>query len=90
MKRKNTINAGGILFLMILLYLLYRALVQNDILPFSIDAVQATMNHWVKHWHIIVVGLLPVYVAVVLLGVVLSGVCIGSAVQRWLLRLFQK
>lgn len=90
MKTKQTINFGGMISLVIIVYVTVRILLQDDILPFSICSVQASMNHWVKHWHIVAVGLLPIYVALVFFGAALCGICFGSALQRWISRFLQQ
>jgi hypothetical protein len=89
MQNRNSLNIGGIIFLIILIYLLYRILLHSDLHPFSILAVQTTMNHWVKHWHFLVVGLIPVYIAIVFFGAVLLGIFFGKSVQRWVSRFWQ-
>jgi hypothetical protein len=89
MKKSNTLNIGGIIFLFILVYFIYRILLEDDILPFSISAVQHSMNHWVKHWHFLVVGLIPVYIAFVFFGGVLIGIFFGERIQRWISKFFR-
>lgn len=90
MKKRHSINFGGIICLIALVYFICRVLLQDDILPFSIFSVQTSMNRWVKHWHIVTVGLLPVYVALVFFGAALCGVFFGSAAQRWISRFLQQ
>lgn len=81
MKNKNRLNIGGSIFLFILIYLIYRILLEDDILPFSITSVQSTMNHWVKHWHFLVVGLIPVYIALVFFGALILGIFFGDKIE---------
>lgn len=87
---KQRVNIGGTLFLIMFVYSIYRILLVDDILPFSISAVQTSMNHWLKHWHILSVGLLPIYVAFVFFGAGLCGFILGSTLQRWVSRYFHQ
>ncbi len=82
-------NLVGIICLVVIVYVTVRVLLQDDILP-SICSVQTSMNHWIKHWHIVAVGLLPIYVALVFFGAVLCGLFFGSAAQRWLAKFLQQ
>lgn len=90
MKKTHTLNLGSAICLVVLIYIIYRILLFDDILPFSIESVQTTINHWAKRWHIVAVGLLPIYVALVFFGALLFGIFFGSAAQRWICRLLQQ
>lgn len=87
-KTRHTLNIGGIICIIAIVYFIYRVCLLNDILPFSIHSVHTFMNHCVKHWHVIVVALLPIYVALVVFGAFMFGSCFGAAAQRWLSRFF--
>lgn len=90
MRKKYSINFVGIICLIAIVYVTCRVLLQDDILPFSIWSVQTSMNHWIKQWHIVAVGLLPIYVALVFFGAVLCGLFFGSAAQRWISKFLQQ
>jgi hypothetical protein len=90
MKKRHTLNMGGVICIIALVYIIYRVLLLNDMLPFSIYSVQLSMNHWLKHWHVIVVGLIPVYIALVFFSALICGVFFGSAAQRWIFRFCKK
>lgn len=90
MKKRHSLSIGSAIFLVVIVYFICRLLLLEDILPFSIDSVQASMNHWVKHWHIVAVGLLPVYVALVFFGATLCGIFFGCVAQRWISRFCNK
>ncbi len=87
-KTRLTSNIGRIICIVAIIYVIYRLLLLNDIRAFSICSVHLFMNQCIKHWHIIVVALLPVYVACVVFGAFMFGSCFGAAAQRWLSRLF--
>ena len=90
MRKKHSVNFGGIVCLIVIVYVTCMILLQDDILPFSIYSVQSSMNQWVKRWHIVAVGLLPIYVALVFFGAALCGICFGSAAQRWISKFLQQ
>jgi hypothetical protein len=87
---KQTLNTGGIIGLIIVIYGMYLLLLHDKMQPLSIDAMQAVMNHWARHWRILAVGLLPIYVGLVFFGAAVSGVSFGSALQRWLVRVLRQ
>lgn len=90
MKKARSINLIGIVCLIAIVYVTCKILLQDDILPFSILSVQSSMNHWIKQWHIVAVGLLPIYVGLVFFGAVLCGLFFGTAAQRWISKFLQK
>ncbi len=90
MRKKHANNFIGIICLVAIVYVTFEVLLQDDILPFSICSVQTSMNHWIKDWHIVAVGLLPIYVALVFFGAVFCGLFFGSAAQRWISRFLQQ
>lgn len=86
MNKRYSLNFGALICLVAAVYCMYCILLQDDVLPFSIGAVVNSMNHWAKHWRILVVGLLPIYVALMFFGTAIIGLYIGSNLQRWLTR----
>lgn len=89
--KKSTFNLGGMLFLIISVYLICYILISDDVAPFfSIGSVSTSFSHWAQHWHVLAVGLLPIYVALMIFGAALLGICFGSAVHHWVVRFFSK
>ena len=90
MRQRQSLNVGGLICLIILIYFIYKILLEDEILPFSIDAVYQSISLWLKHWQILAVGLLPIYVALVFFGTAIFGFFFGSAIQHWLSRFKSK
>ena len=88
MNKRQSVGLGGIICLIISSYLMYYLLLQDDILPFSIESVTAAINRWVRHTHIVVFGLLPVYVAFMIFGTAILGIYFGAVIQRWVAHFF--
>lgn len=84
MKKRHTYNLGGIICLVVAVYVIYYLLLRDNLLPFSISSVLSSINHWARNWHILVVGLMPVYIAFMLFGTSILGAYLGSALQRWI------
>ena len=84
MNKRQSFNFGGIICLIAAVCLMCYMLLDGDVLHCSINSVLFSMNHWARHWHILVVGLLPVYVALMFFGTAISSMYLGSALQRWL------
>lgn len=90
MKKSTSLNLGGFICLVVAVYLLYCLLLRDNMMPFSIYSVFSSINHWAKDWHIIVIGLLPIYLALMIFGTAMFGVYLGSAIQRWISALSNK
>jgi len=73
--------------LIAVVYVICYMLLQDDVFPTSIDSTWAYFSHWARHFHILAVGLLPVYVALMVFGTAAMGVYVGSAIQRWFVQL---
>ena len=86
MNKRHSLNFGGAIFLVAAVYLMYRVLLHDDILPFAIETVLSSLNHWARHWHILVVGLLPVYVAFMFFGTAIAGIYLGSTLQHFFVK----
>lgn len=71
------------LCLVVVLYFISYMLLQDDIFPTSIDSTWTYFTHLARHFHILAVGLLPVYVALMIFGTAATGVYLGSAIQQW-------
>ncbi|MCD6039876.1 MAG: hypothetical protein K0S27_1276 [Gammaproteobacteria bacterium] len=82
---KRYLNIGGIIGVFLALIIVEVLLLQNKILLLSIDAMQSFINQWVIHWHVIAVGLLPIYVSVIFFGALIAGLFLGSIMQRWVM-----
>ena len=50
--------------------------------PMSINAAWYWFSHWTKHFHLLAVALLPIYVALMVFGTAVIGIYLGSAIQR--------
>lgn len=84
MNKRFTLNLGAIICLMALGYILYYLLLLDNPLPFSIGAVLSSINHIIKHWHVLAVGLLPIYIALMIFGTGIISIYLGSVLQRWI------
>ncbi len=88
--RKNkTLNLGGIIFLLATVYIIYYLLLKDTLLPFSVSSLLAWGDNCSKCWHVLAVGLIPIYLAMVIFGAGVLSVSIGSALQRWLTKLWR-
>jgi hypothetical protein len=90
MNRHNPFNFGGITCLIAAVYVLYYLLLRDNVLPLSIHSVVSGMNHWSSNWHVLVIGLLPIYLAMMFFGTAMFGMYFGSALQRWLTSICKK
>ncbi len=84
---KASQNLSGLICLLAAFYCMYYLLVLDKALPFSISSVLSHASHFAKEWHLLAVGLVPIYLALMIFGSSMLSLSIGSALQRWLSRL---
>jgi hypothetical protein len=87
---KSSLNLGGVLCLIGAVYLICYILICDVVNPISINSMLLSFNRWAKHWHVLAVGLLPIYVALMIFGTAILGVYFGSAIHHWVVRFFKK
>ena len=80
----NKYNLGSFICLLAGVLCMYHMLLNDKALPWSINAVELSLNHWLKHWHVLVVGLMPIYVSFALFGAAIGSLSVGSRLQYWL------
>jgi hypothetical protein len=63
---------------------------KNTMVPFSVASMLAWGNHCCsKQWHILAVGLIPVYLAMLVFGAGLLSIHVGSLLQRWISKIWE-
>jgi hypothetical protein len=87
--KRYTLSVCEGICLIAAVYVICYMLRQDDIFPMSINSAWAYFSHWAKHFHVLAVGLLPVYVALMVFGTASVGIYLGSAIQRWVGQLRQ-
>jgi hypothetical protein len=85
---KSYLNLGGVTFLILGIFCISSLLLNDKTLPCSINSVELSLSHWLRHWRVLVVGLMPVYVAFTLFGVAIPSLLLGSVLQDWLMGWF--
>jgi len=84
MNRRHSFNLGIAICLIFAAYAIYYLLLSDSCHPLSIDSVTSQINDWASHSHIILFGLLPIYLALIIFGIAMVGIYVGSLLQRWL------
>jgi hypothetical protein len=80
--KKSSLNLGGFIALLTTAYGIYYFFVKNTCLP-SIPELLSS-NNMFNHWHILAVGLIPVYLGLIIFGTAVLSLYIGSILQRWI------
>lgn len=88
--KRSSLNLGAILCLVTAVLLITNILIWDALAPISISSMLTSFNHWTRHWHVLAVGLLPIYIALMIFGTAIAGVYFGSALHHFLVRLFKK
>jgi len=81
---KPSINLVSVTCLIISVFCVYCLLLNNNALPCSINSVEMSLTHWLRHWRILVVGLMPIYISFTLFGAASVSLILGSVLQNWL------
>jgi hypothetical protein len=79
--RRKSFNLGGIICLILTVFCAYHFLIQDKLLPFCIYSV---LSYTSRPWHLLIVGLVPIYIACMIFGAAIMSLSLGSALQRWL------
>lgn len=87
-KKEFFFNLGSILCVMTAIYFIYYLLLKDDWLSLSIASMLSWTNHLTLHWHLLAIGMLPIYLAFIIFGTAIIGIYLGSAIQRWLMHIF--
>lgn len=88
--RKNyQFNLGSLACLIATGFAIYYLLVKDQLLPSSISFISALTSHMTQHWHILVVGLVPVYLALIIFGAAILSIFLGSYLQTSLIQLWK-
>lgn len=91
MHRKHRLNLGSLICLIAAVYVLYYLLLGNrQILPSSIHWVEQAVEPWTHSCHVLVIGLLPIYIALLVFGTAILGGYLGSALHRWISSFIRK
>ncbi len=90
MRKMISLNIVTILIVLGLFYFVCFLLLNENRLNISISSIIANSHHLKLKKHLLVLGLLPIYIAAIVFGAAMLGVYIGSWVQQTLTRLFSK
>jgi len=90
MKRKFLLHSIELICLIVAVFFVCYFLFQDDNLPISINSVWFSINHTcMRQFHILAVGLLPIYVALMVFGTAIFSKYCGSRLQRVISQLIQ-
>jgi hypothetical protein len=84
--KKGSLNLGGIICLTTGVYFIYYLLVQN-ILSGPVHSLLSWNSNSARKWHVLAIGLVPIYLSLIIFGTAIFSVSIGSSLQRWLTHL---
>jgi hypothetical protein len=86
MKKLISLNIGMIITLTVIVYTVYYLLLHNNFLHTSIASIIDSSHRLKDSWHLLVLGLLPIYIGTMVFGSILLGAYLGSLLQQFLLR----
>ncbi len=81
MQNRFKISISTFLAFLTTIYLTYNLLVCDNFLQCSLSSIISHSNHFPIKKHIVVFGLLPVYIATVIFGAGIFGVYLGSKIE---------
>lgn len=90
MKKIASQNIAVLITLTVVFYAVYALLLQDTFLNTSISSIIARSHDLELRTHLIVLGLLPIYIATVVFGSAMLGIYIGSWVKQIMLRDIKK
>ena len=81
--KKSYLTLGGILCLSTGIYLLYYLLATN-MFSAPVHSLLSWNTDSAKKWHVLAIGLVPIYLALLIFGTAIVCLYIGALLQRWL------
>ena len=91
MKHKHiTLNLGTLIALCVVFYMAYYLLLNDNPLRISLTAIMANSHQLSMPQHLLLLGLIPFYIAVVIFGAATIGIYFGGILQQFLLSLKTK
>lgn len=86
MKRLYKLNLGTIIVLGAIAYGVYYLLLHDNCLNTSISSIITYSHGLAVRKHLLVLGLLPIYIAAMIFGAGILGIYLGTALQQLLVR----
>lgn len=90
MKRLVRLNVTTLIAMIVVFYIAYYFLVQDNFLHISISSIIAKSHQLKEADHVLVLGLLPIYIALMVFGAGVVGIFLGSILQQCLVRAINK
>ncbi|HSW93822.1 MAG TPA: hypothetical protein VLJ15_05625 [Gammaproteobacteria bacterium] len=87
--KRHTVTICEAVCLLLAIGVTCYVLCENEMSPVSIDSAWNYFSHWARHFHVIAVALLPVYVALVIFGTATLCAWLGSIVRRLIHQVFR-
>lgn len=84
MKKIISFDIAVITTLCVVCYSAYALLLQDNFLNISISSILARTHHLELREHLIVLGLLPIYIATVVFGSAILGIYLGNCLKHLL------
>lgn len=81
MKQILPLNIGTLISFLVMFAIAYYVLLQDNFLHISIASIISRAHYLEIKKHLIVLGLLPVYIATIIFGAGIASVYLGSTVQ---------
>jgi len=88
--RQSRCNLGAITALIAVLALSYYLLLKENILHSSISCIMNYSHHFTNPQHVVILGLLPIYIALMIFGAAIGGIYLGSRLEFLLIRTIYK
>lgn len=82
MQKKTSLHIIELSCLIVAVFVVCYFLRQDDILPISINSVWLSISHCTRHFHLLAVALLPVYVSLMIFGTAVFAMYFGSILKR--------
>lgn len=82
MKRLAHMNVGVIIALAVAIYVTYYLLLQDTFLHASISDIINRSHQLKSQKHLLVLGLLPIYIGTMVFGSAVLSIYLGAAIQR--------
>jgi len=88
--KKEAVNIGGYLFLIIMSLGIYHLLLDDQLLSVGFISLDDKFTRFTNLGHILIAGLYPILLALLIFGTAVLSINIGSNLQNGFVRLWRK
>lgn len=90
MRKLVSLSFASTIALLMVFYVAYYLLLSDSFMHISVGEIIANAHQLSMKKHLLVLGLIPIYIGLMIFGTAILGMYLGSLLQSWINRTFKK